>query len=99
MRAFPSNLSVAYTASQEGNGGTSHYHIKRGGKTLMSSVNAVATPEDEAYATLFSAAPQLLAALEEVSEWMRRHTGPADGTEAMLRRAVDLISYVGGTIR
>ncbi len=40
--------------------------------------------------------PSLLASLKELSEWMREHTGPSDGTHDMLCRAVEAISEVEG---
>lgn len=48
---------------------------------------------------LIDAAPVLLASLEELSEWMRTHTGPADGTQDMLIRAVTAIQKAEGVIR
>jgi hypothetical protein len=38
-----------------------------------------------------NAAPALLASLRELCDWMREHTGPADGTHDMLVRAVEAI--------
>jgi hypothetical protein len=43
--------------------------------------------ESHSNAALIASAPALLAALRELSEWMRSHTGPRDGTHDMLCRA------------
>jgi len=37
--------------------------------------------------------------LKELSEWMREHTGPRDGTVEMLTRAVEAIKEAGGKVR
>lgn len=50
----------------------------------------------QADARLIAAAPELLAALKECSEWMREHTGPAGGTLDMLTRAHDAIKKAEG---
>lgn len=42
---------------------------------------------------------KLLSCLEELSEWMREHTGPSDGTLEMLTKAVEAIKEAGGEIR
>ena len=49
--------------------------------------------------SLLDAAPEMLAMLERVTEWMREHTGPSDGTHDLLTNAVALIQTAGGTIR
>jgi hypothetical protein len=41
------------------------------------------------------AAPDLLASLGELSDWMRSHTGPSDGTHEMLCRAVVALQKAG----
>jgi hypothetical protein len=66
--------------------------------------------EMEANARLIAAAPEtaaerdrlrhvnadLLAALRELSEWMRSHTGPRDGTHDMLCRACAALAKAEG---
>ena len=44
-------------------------------------------------------APALLDALQELSAWMRAHTGPGDGTHEMLCRAVEAIKETGEPLR
>jgi hypothetical protein len=55
--------------------------------------------ECKANAALIAAAPDLLASLEQVTEWMRTHTGPSDGTHDTLVRAMAAIQTAGGIIR
>ncbi len=50
-------------------------------------------------APLIVAAPDLLASLEELSEWMRWHCTIKDGTHEMLVRACERILAAGGTIK
>ena len=53
--------------------------------------------EDQwADARLVMEAPALISSLRELSEWMRSHTGPADGTHEMLVRAVETIARAEG---
>ena len=47
----------------------------------------IPTSQEKADMQLVAAAPELLESLSELSEWMRAHTGPADGTHEMLCRA------------
>lgn len=49
-------------------------------------------------ATLIAAAPQMLSALEDLANWMREHTGPADGCHDILINAVNVIEAAGGTL-
>ena len=51
--------------------------------------------EGRANAHLLLSAPLLLECLQELSAWMRLHTGPADGTKEMLTRALDAIRKTG----
>jgi hypothetical protein len=53
----------------------------------------------EANAHLFLTAPRLLNSLQELSAWMRAHTGPGDGTHEMLCRAVEAIKATGEPLR
>ena len=72
------------------------------GFVVAHCTNALVTmssERSEAHAKLLASAPDLLASLEELSEWMRSHTGPADGTHDMLVRAVEVIQQAGGTSR
>jgi len=39
--------------------------------------------------------PAALNSLQELSAWMRSHTGPKDGTQEMLTRAVEAIKATG----
>jgi len=55
--------------------------------------------EGKANTHLMAAAARLLNSLQELSEWMREHTGPRDGTLEMLIRAVETIKAAGGKIR
>jgi hypothetical protein len=55
-----------------------------------------AIQEAQANAELIASAPDLLASLGELSEWMRSHTGAADGTHEMLCRAVIAIAKAKG---
>lgn len=59
------------------------------------SLAVVKTAED---AALIASAPDLLAALETLTEWMRCHTGPADGTLEMLKTAVAAIAKAKGEL-
>jgi hypothetical protein len=52
--------------------------------------------EWKANAHLIAAAPDLLASLKELSEWMRSHCGPSDGVHDMLIRAVAVLAKVEG---
>jgi len=52
-----------------------------------------ATTTDDA--KLIAAAPALATALQELTEWMRSHTGPRDGTQDLLRRAVQTLTAAG----
>ena len=45
-------------------------------------------------ANLIAAAPDLYAALLELSDWMRERTGPADGTVGMLTWALSALAKV-----
>jgi hypothetical protein len=56
------NLSLAYYASQDGKGGSSHYAVKDGEKTICRTTSQVATEQDEKMMRLFTAAPELLEA-------------------------------------
>ena len=58
--------------------------------------NAPDFEDATANARLIAAAPDLLARLSELSEWMRTHTGPSDGTHDMLVRAVAAIARATG---
>ena len=58
--------------------------------------NAPDFEDATANARLIAAAPDLLARLSELSEWMRTHTGPSDGTHDMLVRAVAVIAKATG---
>jgi hypothetical protein len=49
-----------------------------------------------ANAALIASAPDLLTALRELSEWMRSHTGPRDGTYDMLCRACAALAKAEG---
>jgi hypothetical protein len=56
-------LTVAYYASQDGQGGSSHYSIKEGAKTIARiGTGQAATTADEKWARLFAAGPDLLEA-------------------------------------
>ena len=56
-------LTVAYYASQDGQGGSSHYSVKDGTQTIARvGAGKVATDADETWAQLFAAAPDLLEA-------------------------------------
>ena len=56
-------LTVAYYASQDGQGGSSHYSVKDGTQTIARvGAGKVATDTDETWAQLFAAAPDLLEA-------------------------------------
>ena len=60
----PGPWHVAYYSSHEGAGGTSHYSIKHGEKTILHTPNQVATDQDQVNARIAAAAPDLLAALK-----------------------------------
>jgi hypothetical protein len=48
MEAEARSWTVAYYATQTGDGGSSHYSVKkRGGRTVAKTVNQIATAEDE----------------------------------------------------
>jgi hypothetical protein len=55
--------------------------------------------EGKANAHLFVESPALLNSLQELSAWMRAHTGPGDGTHEMLCRAVEAIKATGEPLR
>jgi hypothetical protein len=55
--------------------------------------------EETRKAAITAAAPRLLNALQELSAWMRAHTGPGDGTHEMLCRAVEAIKATGEPLR
>jgi hypothetical protein len=62
-RKFPPRLTVAYYASADEQGGSSHYSVKDGDETIARiGTGQVATPADEEWARLFAAAPDLLEA-------------------------------------
>lgn len=67
--------------------------------TVIAEITYREQAEMHANANLIATAPDLLARLEQVTEWMRSHTGPSDGTHDMLVRAVLAITVAGGTIR
>jgi hypothetical protein len=69
------------------------------GTTVIAEITYREPEEMAANARLIATAPDLLASLEQVTEWMRSHTGPNDGTHDMLVRAVLAITVAGGTIR
>jgi hypothetical protein len=50
----------------------------------------------ERFARLVAWSPRVLASLEELSNWMRDHTGPGDGAHDMLVRAVLALQGVAG---
>lgn len=49
-------------------------------------------------AALIASAPDLLACLQELSDWMRDHTGPADGTVDMLTRTHHTLAKARGEL-
>jgi hypothetical protein len=69
------------------------------GVTVIAEILHREQAEMTANAALISAAPDLLASLEQVTEWMRTHTGPSDGTHDTLVRAMAAIQTAGGIIR
>ena len=50
---------------------------------------------DAARNRLAEMTPTLIASLKELSEWMREHTGPSDGTRDMLVRAAEVLRALG----
>ena len=55
-----------------------------------------ADEEETAEARVRAAAPELLAACEELSAWLRARTGPGDGTAQMLTRALGATAKATG---
>lgn len=70
MAHTPGPLSVGYYASQDGVS-SSHYSVKKRDKTLVRTINQVATEEDESNVRLYAASPDLLEACKFALEWLQ----------------------------
>jgi hypothetical protein len=69
--------------------------LEEGGTTLYPICKVITgwdKEEDADNAKLIAAAPQMLDSLRRLSDWMREHTGPRDGTHDMLCEAVSLLN-------
>lgn len=64
--------------------------------TTCKSFRAEIAERNKASDHLIAAAPELLESLIELSDWMRDHTGPGDGTLEMLVKAVAAIAKAKG---
>ena len=70
------------------------------GHTVCSLPTVIENPEEvisgrakyERAARILAAGPELVEALQELSNWMRSRTGAADGTVEMLTRAMTAIA-------
>lgn len=75
-----------------------HFILDANGHWLMvlKQNGELLVPLQDRNAMLVAAAPRLLASLNELTEWMRCHTGTSDGTAEMLIEAVSTIKEASG---
>ena len=79
--------------------GEGRMRLETGGTTLYPICNVVtgwSEEEDQANSRLIAAAPEMFEALDELTHWMREHTGPEDGTIDMLIKALRVLTKVEG---
>lgn len=90
----PAPWTVAYSASQDGHGGTSHYSVKHGSETICRSIGQIADERDEANFHFLATAPEMHDTLSKLLDYMPEDwkNDPRAWPAGLIMRATELVA-------